>query len=193
MKRLFSKKANLILLAIIVTTIAASAFFFEPAKKPSGNNMAQSTETVESASNLSLGQFRQVATKDGKNEWSLEASSAKVLEAQKEVNFNDLSMVFYMSNGRKVILKADEGQLKTETNDIEVAGDVVITSDKYQLNTSRLKYRHKHRTLATKEPVIITGPNGSLLIADQALFDLKTNKTQFKGRVEGIFREKFDL
>jgi LPS export ABC transporter protein LptC len=193
MKRLFSKKANLFLLAVILTTIGASAMFFEPAQKPSGDHIAQPTETVESTGDLSLGQFHQVATKNGENEWTLEASSARILEAKKEVEFSDLSMVFYMSNGRRVILKADEGQLKTETNDIEVAGDVVITSDKYRLNTSRLKYRHKHRTLATKEPVIITGPNGSLLIADQLMFDLKTNKTQFKGRVEGFFREKFDL
>jgi len=91
--------------------------------------------SIKEGANLSLGKIRQTATRDGIKEWSLEADSANYREADNKVDLKNLSVIYFLEDDREVYLKADQGILLTDTNDIEFSGNVVIRNEAYQMTT----------------------------------------------------------
>mgnify|MGYP000140010194 CR=1 FL=1 len=138
---------------------------------------------------LSLGKIQQTATRDGKTEWRLDAASARYLEAENQVQLNDLIVTFYMESGQEVQLSASDGLLNTESNDIEVSGDVHIKNEDYTLNTATLHYRHDQRIIFSSAPVVIKRKIGGHLTADALKLDLNTNLLMLEGNVKGEFKE----
>lgn len=138
---------------------------------------------------LSLGKIQQTATRDGKTEWRLDAASARYLEAENQVQLTDLTVTFYMKSGQEVQLSASDGLLNTESNDIEVSGDVNIKNVDYTLNTAALNYRHEERIIFSSAPVVIKRKIGGHLSADALKLDLNTNLLQLEGNVKGEFYE----
>ena len=138
---------------------------------------------------LSLGKIQQTATRDGRTEWRLDAASARYLEAENQVQLSDLTVTFYTESGQEVQLSASDGLLNTESNDIEVSGDVKIMNEDYTLNTATLNYRHDQRIIFSKAPVVIKRRIGGHLTADALTLDLNTNLLVLKGHVKGDFQE----
>ena len=147
---------------------------------------------IHSAAKMSLGKLHHTATRDGVIEWSLDASSAKLLDEKKQLILDDLSVVFYMKDGEKAYLTAEKGFLHTESNDIEVAGNVVVKNDNYVLKTEKLNYEHTRRILFSNVSVEISS-DSEKLTADSISFDLNTKKTMLEGNVKGIFSENIKL
>jgi len=147
---------------------------------------------IESAAKMSLGKLHHTATRDGVIEWSLDASSAKLLDEKKQLILDDLSVVFYMKDGKKAYLTAEKGFLHTESNDIEVAGNVVVKNDNYVLKTKKINYEHTRRILFSNVSVEISS-DSEKLTADSISFDLNTKKTMLEGNVKGIFSENIKL
>ena len=147
---------------------------------------------IQSAAKMSLGKLHHTATRDGVIEWSLDASSAKLLDEKKQLILDDLSVVFYMKDGEKAYLTAEKGFLHTESNDIEVAGNVVVKNDNYVLKTEKLNYEHTRRILFSNVSVEISS-DSEKLTADSISFDLNTKKTMLEGNVKGIFSENIKL
>ena len=147
---------------------------------------------IHSAAKMSLGKLHHTATRDGVIEWSLDASSARLLDEKKQLILDDLSVVFYMKDGKKAYLTAEKGFLHTESNDIEVAGNVVVKNDNYVLKTEKLNYEHTRRILFSNVSVEISS-DSEKLTADSISFDLNTKKTMLEGNVKGIFSENINL
>ena len=147
---------------------------------------------IHSAAKMSLGKLHHTATRDGVIEWSLDASSARLLDEKKQLILDDLSVVFYMKDGEKAYLTAEKGFLHTESNDIEVAGNVVVKNDNYVLKTEKLNYEHTRRILFSNVSVEISS-DSEKLTADSISFDLNTKKTMLEGNVKGIFSENINL
>jgi len=147
---------------------------------------------IHSAAKMSLGKLHHTATRDGVIEWSLDASSARLLDEKKQLILDDLSVVFYMKDGKKAYLTAEKGFLHTESNDIEVAGNVVVKNDNYVLKTEKLNYEHTRRILFSNVSVEISS-DSEKLTADSISFNLNTKKTMLEGNVRGIFSENIKL
>ncbi|MBW2193730.1 MAG: LPS export ABC transporter periplasmic protein LptC [Deltaproteobacteria bacterium] len=141
---------------------------------------------IQSKANIAIGEVHQTATRDGIKEWSLKASSAQYHNTDKLAVFQDLSVIFYLKDENRAYLTARQGTLKTDSNNIEVTGDVEARNDDYKLNTERLHYEHEHRLVTTNVPVQITGDFFDLS-ANTMLLDLNTNKALLEGNVVGIF------
>jgi LPS export ABC transporter protein LptC len=147
---------------------------------------------IQSAAKMSLGKVHQTATRDGVIEWSLDASSARLLDEKKQLILDDLSVVFYMKDGKEAYLTAEKGFLHTDSNDIEVFGNVVVKNDNYVLKTEKLNYEHTSRILFSHVFVEISS-DSEKLTADTIFFDLNTKKTMLEGNVKGIFSENINL
>jgi LPS export ABC transporter protein LptC len=147
---------------------------------------------IQSAAKMSLGKVHQTATRDGVIEWSLDASSARLLDEKKQLILDDLSVVFYMKDGKEAYLTAEKGFLHTDSNDIEVFGNVVVKNDNYVLKTEKLNYEHTGRILFSHVFVEISS-DSEKLTADTIFFDLNTKKTMLEGNVKGIFSENINL
>ncbi|CAB1060255.1 hypothetical protein D1BOALGB6SA_5020 [Olavius sp. associated proteobacterium Delta 1] len=183
------KKLSTILLIIILLAIGTVVAVFIGYRKVS-NAPELLLSSIKDGANLSLGKIRQTATRDGKKEWSLEAGSAHYMENEKKAILKDLFITYFLEDDQKVYLNADQGILKTDTNDIEFSGNVVIRNENYRLTTEKLSYEHKRRFIFTDDPVNISG-DASELSAASATFDLAANKIVLTGNVEAAISRDF--
>lgn len=184
-------KLKFFLISIIVISLGIIIAVFSTYR-----NMLDETaglkSTIQSAAKMSLGKLHHTATREGVIEWSLDASSAKLLDEKKQLILDNLSVVFYMKDGKKAYLTAEKGFLHTESNDIEAAGNVVVKNDNYVLKTEKLNYEHFRRTLFSNVSVEISS-DSEKLTADSIYFDLNTKKTMLEGNIKATFSENIKL
>ena len=182
------KRIKLILLSIILITVGIIIVVYLGYRRIS-DTPELILSTIQDGANMSIGRIQQTATRDGKREWSLEATSAHYIETEKQVILKDLAITFFLDDNSEVYLAAQKGILNTDSNDIEVSGNVVITKDNYRLTAEQLNYDHKQRIIFSKVPVTISG-NSANILADSAIFDLTTKKVRLEGNVEGTLSAK---
>jgi lipopolysaccharide export system protein LptA len=133
---------------------------------------------------MTLERIHQTATREGRTEWSLDAATARYLLAEKKVVLSGLSVVYFLKNGQKVYMTADRGEVLTDSNDMDAAGNVVVYNDLYRVETERASYRHGPRLMEARTPVRITGKPGELT-SDTLALDLNTNRSTLRGHVQG--------
>ncbi len=180
-----SKKLKLLLISVILIAISVTGVVFIYYRQAM-NTRSSSITTSMGDANISIGKVHQTATRNGVKEWSLEARAAHYIEKDRQAVFDDLSVFFFLKNNKQVHLKADRGILTTDSNDIEVAGNVEMKSDAYRLSAENLNYAHDQRIIFSKVPVKIIG-NSFDLVADSISLNLSTNRTLLEGNVKGIF------
>ena len=155
-------------------------------------NIMKNTEKLLSAipkgAVVSVGALHQNSIRDGVQEWSLDASSAHYIQESRQAQLVNLSAVFFLKGERHIHLKADQGILQTESKNIEVNGNVIITNDGYSLETGDIVYENGKRVLYSNTPVKLTGMAFDL-VADSVYFDLNTNRTLFEGNIQGTINE----
>ena len=176
-----TKKLSIFLLIVILVSVGTVVSVFIGYRHVSNAPEMLITSLKEGA-NLSLGKIRQTATRDGKKEWSLEADSANYMEADNKVDLKNLSVVYFLEDNREVYLKADQGFLQTDTNDIEFSGNVVIRNEEYLMRTEHLNYGHGQRMIICDQSIRISG-QGAELTAESAKYDLKADKIVLMGNV----------
>ena len=141
---------------------------------------------------LSLNKIQQTATRDGKKEWSLEASSGHYLDKTRQLLLKDVEVTFFLKDGSEIILIADQGTLNTDTSNMEVSGNVVLKNDEYRMSTEHLSYVHDQRVLYSKAPIRISGASAELT-AESLSFDLDAKRLTLEGRVATTIDEDFAL
>ncbi len=150
------------------------------------------SESAEPDATLSIDKIYQTATRDGKKEWSLEASSGHYMGETRQLILKDVKVTFFLKDKNEINLSADQGILNTDTNDMEVSGHVVLKNNKYNLLTEKLSYVHDQRVLYSKAPVTISG-NTAHLAAESLRFDLDSKKLTLEGGVATAIDEDFSL
>ena len=185
-----TKKLSVFLLIVILVSVGTVVSVFIGYRQVSNTPEMLITSLKEGA-NLSLGKIRQTATRDGKKEWSLEADSANYMEADNKVDLKNLSVVYFLEDNREVYLKADQGILQTDTNDIEFSGNVVIRNEEYQMKTEHLNYGHGQRIIICDQSIQISG-KGAELTAESAKYDLNADKIVLKGNVVATIPRGFE-
>jgi LPS export ABC transporter protein LptC len=183
------KKIKILLLATILITLGGVIGIYIGFRQDP--KTAESVpESVEPDATLSIGKIQHTATRKGKKEWSLEASSAHYIDKSKQMVLKDLSVIFFLKDNSEVTLTADRGVLKTDSNDITVSGNVVLNNKEYKMLTEKLNYAHAQRVLYSSAPVIITGASRQLE-ADSLSFDLNSKKITLEGSVEATIAKNF--
>jgi LPS export ABC transporter protein LptC len=185
------KKIKLFLLATIVLSIGGIIGIYIGVKRDSTIPGAIPA-SEEPGATLSIGKIHQTATRKGKKEWSLEASSAHFIEKTSQMVLKDLHVIFFLKDNSEITLAADQGILKTDSNDIEVFGHVVLKNEEYKLLTENLKYAHRRRVLYSNVPVTIYGTSAHI-VADSISFDLNSNNLTLEGSVKTTVDQNFRL
>lgn len=191
MKNQNPRKLKFFLISIIIILLGIMIAVFSTYRNIL-DETAGLKSVIQSAAKMSLGKLHHTATRDGVIEWNLDASSAKLLDGKNQLVLDDLSVVFYMKDGEKAYLTAEKGLLHTDSNDVEVDGNVVIKNNNYVLKTEKLNYEHTRRILFSNVSVEISS-DSEKLTADSISFDLNTKKTMLEGNVKGIFSENINL
>jgi lipopolysaccharide export system protein LptC len=186
-----NKRVKYILFFIILLVIGIVLGVFIGYRTVS-NPQEMILNAVQDDATISIENVVQTSTKNGIKEWSLKAASADFMEQQKQAVFNDLSVTFFMRNGKTIHVSAEKGYLNTESRDIKVIGNVVADDGTVKFQTDRLRYTHEADVIFSDAPVKISG-GAFQLLADTASYDLKTQITTFKGNVEGTIFENISM
>jgi LPS export ABC transporter protein LptC len=193
MKTVYKKprKLKIILLATIVIALGTVIAIYIQFRSDA-NVVQRVMESKESDATLSVNRIQQTATRDGKKEWSLEASSGHYLDKTRQLLLKDVKVTFFLKDKSEIILIADQGTLNTDTSNIETSGNVVLKNSEYRLMTENLSYDHDQRVLYSKTPVRISGASAELA-AESLSFDLGTKRLTLEGGVATTIDEDFTL
>jgi LPS export ABC transporter protein LptC len=148
------------------------------------------TPPVESAAGVSAADLAvkeaSIREESGKVRWHLKAKQALVFEQEGRTRLRDV-VVDVQEPERSWIIRGDEGDLVHGQNDLEIRGNVVLTSsDGLRLETAVLRWRNADRRVWTDTPVTITLPGG--VITGSALdVHVADETTTVSGRVRATF------
>jgi len=180
----FSKKIRWILI-LAITIILGSLLSVFIGFRIFSNQPETVVRAIKDHATLSINNLHQTASRDGVQEWTLDARSAHLIQSENRSELEDLSVVFFLENREKVTLTAQKGILQTDTNDFQVSGQVVVRSTEYTMETSEVRYSHEGRKIFTNVPADITGKSMEVK-ADRISFDLNSNQASLEGNVKGI-------
>ena len=151
------------------------------------DNPAQLVEALPEGADIAIDEVHHTAVEDGRKTWSLEAASANYSDSAQTVTFEEVRVVFFREDGGEVTVQGRRAWLNTATNDIEIAGDVLVEDAAYTLAAERLAYDQARRRISIPVPVTITGQSLALQ-ADTMTVDLKSETALLEGSVKGVFR-----
>ena len=190
-KNMYQKKLKVFLISLIFLTFGVILLVFLQYRQVLEKNDSP-VSIGKSDANIIIGKAHQTATRNGIKEWSLDAASVDYMDKNSKAVFKDLSVTFYLKDGTMVYITANQGILKTDSNDMEIYGNVVVRNKDYKLKCENLYYKHDKRIIFSKTPVNLTGDSLEL-VADSMSLDLNTEKASFEGKVKGTFSEQFAL
>ncbi len=139
---------------------------------------------------MRLQKVRFVEDKHGQKTWELEAKSVRQYQDQNMMVLEDVKVTFFGKEGRTFFLSGKEGKVYQDSKNMELVGDVVLSSDDgYQLKTHSVSYRHLQKIASTSDPVEIEGEQirvtgkGMLVNMEAKTFKILSQvKTQLRGR-----------
>lgn len=135
---------------------------------------------------MTLNHIHHVATRDGIKEWVLDAESAQYQKSDNKTGFKDVSVTFFLKDGKTVDLSSSDGVLLTDTRDMEAWNDVTVWNGQYELKTDKLRYEHQTQTISTDTPFVIKG-NGMEMTGESMTYNLQTEKATVSGSVKAVF------
>jgi LPS export ABC transporter protein LptC len=186
-----SRKIKFTLILLIIVSLGAILSIFIHYRLMS-SQPGRLLKAIQSDASVAINGARQTAMRDGIKEWTLEAESAFLIQEEGKAVFKQPRLVFFMENNDKVHLSADRGILWTDTNDLDIAGQVVVTRREYLLKTEKLHYKHKNRIIMSDSPVELSGDQFHFT-ADTLHFSLESNQTRLEGNVKGTLSGRLSL
>lgn len=108
--------------------------------------------------------FTYTQNAQGNIQWQVKAAMARQDPQRNTTKLKQPHITYYQA-GRfgTVKLKAQQGELVSDAKQMRVWGDVhITTSNGYEATTQRLLWNGTERTLSTKAPVSLTGPDMQL-------------------------------
>ncbi len=150
-------------------------------------------EVSTEGADMRLEKIRFVEDKHGRKTWELEAKSVQQYQDQNTMMLEDVKVTFYTKEGRSFILTGKQGKINQTSKDMELVGDVVLSSsDGYRLKTHSLIYHHTERKVTTSDPVELEGAEirlvgrGMFVDMEGRIFRVLSQvKTQWKGGGKG--------
>lgn len=190
-KHLNPKTFRIILVILLILLLAGLTGLYYRQKLFSGNIVLEDI-SIDSKASLLLNMIHQTSTRNSVKEWTLDASSAKLLKNENKALMEDVNVVFFTKDSKQIHLTSAKGLLDTKTHDMTFSDKVVITYEDYTLETRELHYNKKRHILYSTVHIIIMDKE-SILEADTMEMDINKSITRLKGNVKGIFSETFDF
>jgi LPS export ABC transporter protein LptC len=109
---------------------------------------------------LALQDLHYTQNEDGRRSWTLDAEKAEYLKDQSTAYLETVRLVYYQTKSfGDVHLQADQGELYQQAGELDVWGNVVLTSaNQQQFFTEQLHYSDEKRQLSTDSDVRIVTP-----------------------------------
>lgn len=185
---LLSKRLKWILLFLIFLTLFGIFRVFSTYQSRLRSHEPPETPPESEPASLSLNQIHHTATRDGIKQWILDAPSAIYIDEKHHAVVDKPSVVFFLKDQKQIQLTADKGVLYTNSNDIELTGNILAEAEAFSLQTEHLLYSFKAGTIVSHKPVAVSG-QGIDLRADALSVDFKGSNAVLTGNVKASFDE----
>ncbi len=175
-KRFFLTGVVLCALAVVVWA----------ATRPDAPSRKLSDEMAKSSAQagVSMEKMEYVEMREGKKEWKLLAKSAHFLNDKNVADLEQVELTFYTKDNKEILLTADNGKFNSQTQDIQVWGNVnASTQEGYRFTAPAVHYDAKARRIASDHVVTLTGPSfevtgkGMTADVDSGTLSLKASVT----------------
>lgn len=169
----------------MVLLLSVGLFKFQQVKKGRAETVIA---LLPEDTDISLDQVHQTSTREGVKEWSLDAASVRYQKKEGRSLLTDVSVTFFLKDGKTVHVTGRQGVLLAETKDIEIMGDVVVRTGQYTLKTEKLAYNDKTRAVHTDAPIKLEG-DGVSLFGKTLAFSFVNEQGEVGGGVTAIVNE----
>jgi LPS export ABC transporter protein LptC len=146
------KKRVVVITIVIVIIISVTAIIMVVEKRSSSRSplLKIMTDNVD----LQVKNVNYTDVGDSGLKWEIKADSAKYMKNENLAIFDHVRIKLIMSDGKSIVMTGEKGTLKTDTKDMEIAGNVEIVSDRGdRLNTDVLKYSGSEQRIYTEAAV----------------------------------------
>jgi LPS export ABC transporter protein LptC len=183
-------KIAILLSIVLIGGIALVSLWANFRERKASEAVEKLPKVSTGGADMRLEKIRFVEDKHGQKTWELEAKSVNQYQDQSMMVLEDVKVTFYAKEGRTVCLTGKQGKVYQDSKNVEVEGDVVLTSsDGYQLKTHSVSYSHSGKIVSTSDPVEIEGEQlrmtgkGMLVDMEAKTFKILNQvKTQLRGR-----------
>lgn len=91
--------------------------------------------------------------KNASKEWELDAKSAQYFKGENKIALHSIELTFFSDKG-KVFVTADDGELYTDSKDVNLSGHVVVlTEEGYSIQADSFRYDAEERKIFTNDRV----------------------------------------
>jgi LPS export ABC transporter protein LptC len=146
------KRRNIVIIVLTVGIVTATAviLFFESSKSSKNQLLNIMSDKVD----LQVKNVHYTDVGASGMKWEINADNAKYVKNENLVLFDRIRVKLVMSDGRTLVMTGDKGKSNTETKDMEISGNVEITSDKGdRLTTDILRYSGAQQRIYTDSAV----------------------------------------
>jgi len=189
------KRAKIaILISIVLISLLIGVNIWLNLRERKASEVKESVPKISTdGADMRLEKVHFVEDKHGQKTWELEATSVTQYQDKNMMVLKDVKVTLYSKEGRTFVLSGKEGKVYPNSKDMELAGDVVLTSsDGYRLKTHSITYHHKEKKARTSDPVEIEGEQirlvgiGMLVDMEAKIFKVLSQvKTQWRGEKKG--------
>src|SRR3989339_2267399 len=174
------------------TLLIVFLVFFGAGCSESGKKAALTDKSREV---VTMRGFHMVQTELGIKKYEIDAAEASINPKAKIIRFFNVTTKYYDKDKEVANLKSETGVVRTDTNDIDVKGNVVLTTmDGSRLETSSLTWYSVKNKLQTNEYVkVVKGDNtmeGVGMESDLMLENITLKKVSTKISDPDAFKEK---
>ena len=147
--------------AIVVSVVVLTTFVYRYLQQQKPEDLL---DLLPANVDLALQNLHYTQSEDGKRSWSIDADRAEYQRENKLAKLDAVELQFYNAGEFGAVeIRADNGELFQETNQIDLWGDVVITTEHgEQLFIERLHYDDKQKQITSSVPVRILAAKGVL-------------------------------
>jgi LPS export ABC transporter protein LptC len=194
--KLRRKKISVLLFFVLIVCVVVAAFIIWGGGKAKEKSFLKiMADNVD----LQVKDIRYTEVGDDKAKWEIKADTAKYMKKENLALFDRITVKLVMADGKTFVMNGDKGRMKTDTRDIEILGNVEITSDNGDcFKTDALLYSSADKKFSTPSAVKMDNARMQVRAVGMSL-SLITEKlsllSKVKARIEpnsvvGLSREK---
>ncbi|MGA3083637.1 MAG: LPS export ABC transporter periplasmic protein LptC [Thermodesulfobacteriota bacterium] len=176
------KIKNILIIGILcVVAFWLGLYAFRTQKPPTPVPKVSNAGTTPG--NVGLQQIDFVQVKNGIKLWELKAEAVEYQQPKNLVSFKKVTLTYFPKDDKPVSLVGNLGSLDTQTKNIFIEGEVIIsTPDGYELKVPSLYYREDTKEVSSEGDVSFKGPN--IILDGQGMtMNLDSQKVWVKKKV----------
>ena len=157
-------KKSIVVISIVAVGIIGAVMFLV-----AGNSDREGMlKILPDEADLRVKDFHYTEVGDSDVVWEINAEKAEYSRKETEASFVNVRVKLITSDGRIYFMTGDEGRLNTETKDIAVSGNVIVTSsNKDRFESDDIHYTYRDKKIYTEGPVVAN--NESLHVRGRGL------------------------